>query len=83
MTIFQGTKVPSHSYLEYTNIDLYEIHIASISLFPFFRNDLQLLVLGQDGASFVPGLASPIPCPLLLSFREIHRIQYNILTKDK
>ncbi len=29
MTIFQGTKVPSHSYLEYTNIDLYEIHIAS------------------------------------------------------
>ncbi len=29
MTILQGTKVPSHSYLEYTNIDLYEIHIAS------------------------------------------------------
>jgi hypothetical protein len=57
------------------NIDLY---IASISFFPFFRNDLQPLVLGQDGASFVPGLASPIPCPLLLSFREIHgyTIQY-------
>ncbi len=44
----------------------------------FFRNDLQHLVLGRDGASFVPGLASPIPCPLLLSFREIHgyTIQY-------
>ena len=27
--MYQGTKVPSHSYLEYTNIDLYEIHIAS------------------------------------------------------
>jgi hypothetical protein len=76
--MYQGTKVPPHRYLQYTNIDLYTIHIASISLFPFFRNDLQLLVLGQDGASFVPGLASPIPCPLLLSFREIHgyTIQY-------
>ncbi len=58
----------ANSNLDYTNIGIYTIHIASISLFPFFRNDLQHLVLGRDGASFVPGLASPIPCPLLLSF---------------
>jgi hypothetical protein len=31
MTMYQGTKVPPHSYLQYMNIDLYEIHIASIS----------------------------------------------------
>jgi hypothetical protein len=30
MTIYQGTKVPLHRYLDYTNIDIYEIHIASI-----------------------------------------------------
>ncbi len=29
MTIYQGTKVPPHRYLQYTNIDLYTIHIAS------------------------------------------------------
>ncbi len=29
MTIYQGTKVPPHRYLQYMNIDLYEIHIAS------------------------------------------------------
>jgi hypothetical protein len=29
MTIYQGTKVPPHSYLEYTNIDIYTIQIAS------------------------------------------------------
>ncbi len=30
-TIYQGTKVPPHRYLQYTNIDLYTIHIASKS----------------------------------------------------
>ena len=29
MTIYQRTKVPPHRYLEYTNIDIYTIQIAS------------------------------------------------------
>ncbi len=27
--MYQGTKVPPHRYLQYMNMDLYEIHIAS------------------------------------------------------
>jgi hypothetical protein len=30
--MYQGTKVPSHRHLRYTNIDLYTIHIASSNL---------------------------------------------------
>ncbi len=26
MTIYQGTKVPPHRYLQYTNIDIYNMH---------------------------------------------------------
>jgi hypothetical protein len=29
MTIYQGTKVPPHRYLDYTNIGIYTIQIAS------------------------------------------------------
>jgi hypothetical protein len=35
MTMYQGTKVPPHRYLEYTNIDIYTIHIASNDVNPF------------------------------------------------
>jgi hypothetical protein len=34
-TIYQGTKVLLHRYLQYTNIDLYTIHIASIIIHQF------------------------------------------------
>jgi len=29
ITMYQGTKVPPHRYLDYTNTDIYTIHIAS------------------------------------------------------
>ena len=29
ITMYQGTKVPPHRYLDYTNIGIYTIHIAS------------------------------------------------------
>jgi hypothetical protein len=83
--MYQGTKVPPHRYLDYTNIGIYTIQIASISLFPFFRNDLQHLVLGRDGASFVPGFASLRLSHALFFFllEKYTDIQYNILNKQK
>ncbi len=30
--MYQGTKVPPHRYLDYTSIDIYTIHIASLQL---------------------------------------------------
>ena len=48
------------------NTDIYTIHIASIFFFPFSGSDLKHLVPSQDGASFVPGFALPMPCHLLL-----------------
>ena len=33
--MYQGIKVPPHRYLQYTNIDLYTIHIASIIIHQF------------------------------------------------
>ncbi len=52
--MYQGTKVPPHRYLQYTNIDLYEIHIASSPKNKFdddgnhFLNDLVDLVSNQN-----------------------------------
>jgi hypothetical protein len=57
ITMYQGTKVPPHRYLDYTNIDIYTIHIAS--------NDELLQIIRSLGLQLYnrAAVANPIPPP--------------------